>query len=165
MTDTRITLTTSRNFARTVKANLDTSADMTDIIQAVAATGYTGHYLDLQREVLNRISSELTTEQLIARFVTAAEKALAKEAAAAQEAAKAQAAQAAKAASRYDGRILQPEATRPEIGATITVAGREATVTGYGKSFPIADHHPSLHGNHLLGHEGTYGAYTYYQFK
>ena len=37
-----------------------------------------------------------------------------------------------------------------------------AVIEGFGKSFRINADHPSMHGAHLLGHEGSMGQYCYY---
>lgn len=36
------------------------------------------------------------------------------------------------------------------------------TLTGRGVAFMISANHPSTHGDHLLGYEGTEGQYAYY---
>lgn len=61
-------------------------------------------------------------------------------------------------------RHLYPTSEAPCIGAPVKgLDGKPVVYTGPGRSFPIHADHPSLHGSHLLGHEGRPGAYFYYR--
>lgn len=47
--------------------------------------------------------------------------------------------------------------------ASVTVDGRSLALTGRGRAFPIGADDPSVHGEHLLGREGSLGSYAYYR--
>lgn len=171
--DPRITLTTSRNFAKSVSGSVTTfRTDTTDIAEAVASEGYAGHWSDLEKRALGFLGTGpeseivITTEDLLNRFRSAARAAVKREQAAAQEAAEQAAKEAAKeqqqaSAAKWEHRVLYAEAQEPP--ATIDHLGRTLHLDDRGKSFPISDAHPSLHGAHLLGFEGTLGSYAYYR--
>lgn len=65
----------------------------------------------------------------------------------------------APAAGQAKHRVLIALAQRQQIARYIPAG---AVVDEFGKSFRISDDHPSLHGSHLLGHEGEMGCYCYY---
>lgn len=160
MIDTRIQYRTSRNFAKTATGSLKVGQDYTDLEQILANAGFTGSIYDLEKAALG-YAEDYTVEQVRSAFAYAAKKAAAKiaEAAAQEAAAKETAAQAANPTWRH--RVLYAEAQTP--AATIVVDGETLSYTGSGKAFRISEDAPSLHGAHLLGHEGAYGAYAYYR--
>lgn len=159
--DSRIIIRTASNFNKSKYADLEspTNADYSDIKAAVVTAGYEGSMWDLEKAALNYVSENTTTEQLIAAFANAAKKAVDK-----TREADMKAKEVEPRSRPSDGRILYPLAIAPDKGNMIRVGGRQAVITGYGKQFPIRDDHPSLHGEHLLGFEGSYGAYAYYRF-
>lgn len=170
--DPRVTLTTSRNFAKSVSGSVTTfRTDTTDIAEAVASEGYAGHWSDLEKRVLGFLGTGpeseiiITTEDLLERFRNAARAAVKREQVAAEEARQEATEQAAEqqqaSAAKWEHRVLYPETQEPP--ATINHLGRTLTLDSRGKSFPISDAHPSLHGAHLLGYEGTLGSYAYYR--
>jgi hypothetical protein len=70
---------------------------------------------------------------------------------------------AAETAARRAQRCLYPLSTLPRVGATMRVGKRVVVIESYGQAFRITEDHPSMHGAHLLGHEGRFGAYAYYR--
>ncbi|GAP37911.1 hypothetical protein ISF6_4105 [Piscinibacter sakaiensis] len=64
-------------------------------------------------------------------------------------------------AQRRAMRRLYPLSVLPPVGAVLRSASQVLTVEGHGKSFVIDEGAPSVHGSHLLGHEGSRGAYAY----
>ncbi len=60
-------------------------------------------------------------------------------------------------------RMLYPLSSMPPIGKPMRLYGKVVVFTGKGESFRISEDHPSIHGSHLLGHEGDRGAYAYYR--
>jgi hypothetical protein len=66
-------------------------------------------------------------------------------------------------AERGEGRTLYPLSRMPATGVPTRIRGAVVVYTGTGDKFRINEDHPSMHGSHLLGHEGEYGAYAYYR--
>lgn len=60
-------------------------------------------------------------------------------------------------------RILFPLEIGPPLNQPVLWRGESLVFTGQGKSFTISDEHPSMHGHHLLGYEGSACAYFYYE--
>lgn len=60
-------------------------------------------------------------------------------------------------------RVLFPLSTMPRMGVPVTWRGRTVVFESKGEPFRINEDHPSMHGSHLLGHEGDRGAYAYYR--
>lgn len=60
-------------------------------------------------------------------------------------------------------RVMFPQYSKPAIGDIQYVNGKASVVTGYGKVFKISEDDPSIHGSHLLGHEGEMALYAYYR--
>jgi len=69
----------------------------------------------------------------------------------------------AKIAERRERRILFPVSKMPEFGKPVRYGFRVIVFDSAGKSFRIPEDAPSIHGHHLLGHEGDYGCYCYYR--
>lgn len=66
-------------------------------------------------------------------------------------------------ASARKPRVLFPLSAMPRMGVPVTWHGRTVVFVDKGAPFRIDENHPSLHGSHLLGHEGDRGAYAYYR--
>lgn len=60
-------------------------------------------------------------------------------------------------------RVLLPLDDSPKLNRPVRHGGRVVVFEGHGKTFRINADHPSIHGSHLLGHEGDLGAYFYYR--
>lgn len=69
-------------------------------------------------------------------------------------------AERAQAASR---RMLHLLSQAPAIGLPCRLHGSAVVYTGAGRTFHVDEDHPSLWGEHLLGHEGEPCAYFYYR--
>jgi hypothetical protein len=69
----------------------------------------------------------------------------------------------AKAASTPKQRILYPDGSAPSLNVPMRRYGKVIVFESTGKPFRIDEGAPSLHGSHLLGHEGDYGRYYYYR--
>lgn len=60
-------------------------------------------------------------------------------------------------------RMLFPLGDSPPLNHPIRHGADVVVFEGHGKTFRINADHPSIHGAHLLGHEGELGAYFYYR--
>ena len=65
--------------------------------------------------------------------------------------------------SPLQSRRLYPVSARPALNVPIRLGTTAVVFTGYGQPFRISEDHPSIHGSHLLGHEGSRGCYAYYR--
>ena len=52
---------------------------------------------------------------------------------------------------------------QPRLNVPVMLGGKLVVFTGHGEQFRIHEDDASIHGPHLLGHEGEYGAYSYYR--
>lgn len=60
-------------------------------------------------------------------------------------------------------RRLFPVSALPPLDTPYRAGGGYVVFTGFGQPFRITEDHPSMHGSHLLGHEGETGRYAYYR--
>ena len=60
-------------------------------------------------------------------------------------------------------RVLYPTRSMPAFNIPMLRGNRVVVFTGSGQEFRISEDDPSIHGSHLLGHEGSKGAYAYYR--
>lgn len=60
-------------------------------------------------------------------------------------------------------RVLFPLSVMPAFGSPRMWDGKVVVFESKGSVFRITEDHPSMHGSHLLGHEGEFGAYVYYR--
>lgn len=60
-------------------------------------------------------------------------------------------------------RLLMPFARMPQLGTPCRIGTRILVGERIGLRFGISQEAPSVHGSHLLGHEGEWGAYWYYR--
>ena len=81
----------------------------------------------------------------------------------AEETREAETAAATPATPRSKIRRLYPLKTSPEPGTAMRLNGEWHVVEGRGKTFRITADHPSMWGSHLLGFEGSSGAYSYFR--
>lgn len=65
--------------------------------------------------------------------------------------------------SPCQSRRLYPVSARPALNVPMRLGTTAVVFTGYGQPFRISEDHPSIHGSHLLGHEGSRGCYAYYR--
>lgn len=65
--------------------------------------------------------------------------------------------------SPRQSRRLYPVSARPALNVPMRLWTTAVVFTGYGQPFRISEDHPSIHGSHLLGHEGSRGCYAYYR--
>lgn len=61
------------------------------------------------------------------------------------------------------GRHLYARSQSPKLGVPIKIGTKHVVYTGFGQEFRISEDHPSIHGSHLLGHEGERGRYAYFR--
>ena len=66
-------------------------------------------------------------------------------------------------AARKASRVLFPVSDLPPVGQPMRFHGKAVVFESFGKPFVIDENAPSLHGSHLLGHEGEMGRYAYYR--
>ena len=66
-------------------------------------------------------------------------------------------------ARRAQHRVLFPVEAAPRLNTPTEWRGQVVVFESFGESFRISEEHPSLHGHHLLGHEGDKGRYYYYR--
>lgn len=70
---------------------------------------------------------------------------------------------AAARVAKVSASMLYPISQSPALNRPTRSGNRVIVFTERGKEFRIDENHPSLHGSHLLGHEGDRGAYFYYR--
>lgn len=66
-------------------------------------------------------------------------------------------------AVKISKRVLFPLKSMPIRNKPTMLSGKPVVFTEVGKSFRLNENHASLHGSHILGHEGEFGAYAYYR--
>lgn len=105
-------------------------------------------------------------ERLDAALAACAQAAAARAAAAERERAARVQERAAERAARGEHkhrRILYPLSALPILQVPVALGQALVVFERIGKSFRIAEDDPSVHGSHLLGHEGEPGSYAYYR--
>lgn len=60
-------------------------------------------------------------------------------------------------------RRLYPKGRLPQLNRPVRLGSKAVVFTGFGRDVRISEDDPSVHGAHLLGHEGERGAFAYYR--